>query len=682
MRDCWFTIARHFLPELASLRGRERTTAIADVICTLYMAPLVLAGFAWLLMLTDFDLFRAEWPFLVFLFALLFVLQQFDFFVFIEVQPGVYADWAWCLWSVLIWSAVLLYGPTALWIAVLWRLVMFVWKMRKADEVPWRWNIVRNLLLVLVEPTLAAIMALEAYRAWGGVFPLPGLTFSQMLPAFGATLVWLLLSTVIWLPMLWYFSRSDEFAWTGDSWKTFVRFIGVTSGWRILVDPFAVLASGLYTQHGVGIYVFFIGGLLLGSVLAHKLSQVVDLNNLRSRELGKLELLSRAILESPPDASTLPALLQKHVSMMFPFCHLEIRIFPDAAVLHDPDDWPAVDEVVWQWVKMTKTAQNFLPGTPLPWGGKFDDRAVLIAPIVEDSETRGGIYLVRYRDFKTLGAVLPAVQSLAALIASTLRRAEIYRETLAHQRAEQELALAGRIQKSFLPLDRLDVPGWDIATSLDPARQVSGDFYDLIPLPGGLLAIVVADVSDKGMGAALYMALSRTLIRTYALEHADRPEFVMELVNKRMLADAHAGFFVTVFYGILDPERGTLAYCNAGHNPPYFVGAHAEGGAVRPLRGTGMALGVLEDATWTRAVVQFAPGDRLLLYTDGVTDAQDAQGRFFGKERLLALVQDNDARTAQAVQARVLCAVQDFVGDAVQFDDITLMVIMRDLTKA
>jgi serine phosphatase RsbU (regulator of sigma subunit)/DNA-binding NarL/FixJ family response regulator len=246
-----------------------------------------------------------------------------------------------------------------------------------------------------------------------------------------------------------------------------------------------------------------------------------------------------------------------------------------------------------------------------------------------------------------------------------------------HQKVGQELALAGEIQSSFLPEVVPEVPGWQLAAALEPARDTAGDFYDFIPLPDGRLGLLVADVADKGMGAALYMALSRTLIRTYAAEYQAQPDLVLDAVNSRILLDTRASLFVTIFYGILDPTDGTLTYCNAGHNPPYLLRA-GDKDAIQGLDRTGMPLGVYADVTWERRAVPLAPGDVLVLYTDGITEAQNGQEVFFGKERLLEIAKANVGRSAREIQDVLLAAVHEFVGEAPQFDDITLMVLVRD----
>jgi PAS domain S-box-containing protein len=251
---------------------------------------------------------------------------------------------------------------------------------------------------------------------------------------------------------------------------------------------------------------------------------------------------------------------------------------------------------------------------------------------------------------------------------------------VAHQRVEQELTLAGQMQASFLPEDLPDIPGWQLAATLEPARQTSGDFYDLIPLPDGRWGVLIADVADKGTGAALYMAVCRTLIRSYATEYDAQPERAFSAANRRILTETHADLFVTAFYGVLDPANGTFTYCNAGHNPPFLLSA-PEGDIVRALGRTGLPLGAFKNMDWERRTVELAPGDVLVLYTDGITDAEDALGTFFGQEKLLEIVQANLARSAQGIQQALMTAVHRFAGNAPQFDDIALMVLIRDLPR-
>ena len=250
----------------------------------------------------------------------------------------------------------------------------------------------------------------------------------------------------------------------------------------------------------------------------------------------------------------------------------------------------------------------------------------------------------------------------------------------ANKKMKRELALAGEVQASFLPRDLPDIPGWQLAITLKPARETSGDFYDFISLPNGQFGIVVADVTDKGAGAALYMALSRTLIRTYAAEYPAQPELALSAANRRILKDTDTDQFVTVFYGILDPATGTLSYCNAGHCPPIFIGAQDKD--FQKLIRTGVPLGILEDETWKQKVIHFAPGDALVLYTDGVTDAQNEQGAFFGADRLLESVRANLGHAAQDIRQAIVTDIDRFVGGMPQFDDIVVAAIVRGSTFA
>ena len=399
-------------------------------------------------------------------------------------------------------------------------------------------------------------------------------------------------------------------------------------------------------------------------------------------QADRLERLTRAILDSAPDLSTLPALLLENVPGMLAHCQVEVRIPPDRTVLHCPPDWPPVPDTVWDWLRSMSKAHLFLPGASMPWGrGQPAADGLVIVPILDvgSAETVGGIYIARRRDPGSVSDLLPVARSLAAQISSALHSAHTHAQAQADQARTRELALAGQIQASFLPGDVPQVRGWQIAAMLEPARETSGDFYDFLPLSDGRLGIVIADVADKGIGAALYMALSCSLIRTYAAEYEARPDLVLSAANHRILSDARAGLFVTVFYGILDPQRGTLTYCNAGHNPPYLFSARV-GQAVQALGKTGMALGVVEDETWEQATEQLAPGDLLVLYSDGITDAQNAQGAMFGRERLIREVQAQLGRSAQDVQAALIASVREFVGDAplAGRDDMTLIAVARD----
>jgi sigma-B regulation protein RsbU (phosphoserine phosphatase) len=239
------------------------------------------------------------------------------------------------------------------------------------------------------------------------------------------------------------------------------------------------------------------------------------------------------------------------------------------------------------------------------------------------------------------------------------------------------LAFAGGIQASFLPEEVPAVDGWSIAASLTPARQTSGDFYDFIPLGEGQLGLVVADVADKGTGAALYMALSRTLIRTYAMQFPDDPAEALRLANERILGDTRANQFVTVFYAVLNLVTGKMIYCSAGHNPAFIIRAANPESPESYIR-TGAPMGIFGDLEWDVGNAHIDPGDVLLLYTDGVNEAQNMAEQFYSYERLLKVTTSNLDQNAAEKHAAIIDSVQTCVGNAPQFDDITLMVLKRN----
>lgn len=267
----------------------------------------------------------------------------------------------------------------------------------------------------------------------------------------------------------------------------------------------------------------------------------------------------------------------------------------------------------------------------------------------------------RERDLRLAGYLNQAARALAAVATS-----------------RQELAQAGHLQAGLLPGSAPALEGWQIAAAWHPARETSGDFYDFIPLPGGRIGIVIADVADKGIGAALYMALSRTLIRNFATDFPAHPDRTLEAASRRILAETEAGLFVTVFYGVLDPVTGALTYCNAGHHPPYLVSTWGDQ-AVHILPGRGIALGVLEGASWGQTTVEMRPGATLLMYTDGVVDAHNADLERFGDDALLAYVRGNAGGPAQEFVEGLVAHLQRFAGSEPQFDDITLVAIQREV---
>jgi sigma-B regulation protein RsbU (phosphoserine phosphatase) len=267
--------------------------------------------------------------------------------------------------------------------------------------------------------------------------------------------------------------------------------------------------------------------------------------------------------------------------------------------------------------------------------------------------------------------LLTAIASSAAV---AIENARLYQVAVEKGRMERELQMARQMQASLLPRETPQVSGWQFAARWQPAREVAGDYYDFVPLADGQLGLVIADVSDKGMAAALFMALTRTIVRACA-GRTPSPADGITHANRLICADSSGGMFVSLFYALLDPGKGKLTYVNAGHNPPILCRRGRD--PLLELERTGMVLGVLEDARFEQSTIQIGPGDLILMYTDGVTDATDAHGQAFGDERLRRVVREKrDAQPAEMITA-LEQALLEFVAASSPFDDVTIVGVKR-----
>jgi PAS domain S-box-containing protein len=244
-------------------------------------------------------------------------------------------------------------------------------------------------------------------------------------------------------------------------------------------------------------------------------------------------------------------------------------------------------------------------------------------------------------------------------------------------RSSAELHIAAEIQRSFLPEVIPQLTGFDIAAKSVMAKEVGGDFFDVIPfevmpLETGTLGVLIADVSGKGVASALFMALSRIVVRVTALWNRDAAKTI-ESANDIIAQDSKAGMFVTLFYGILSEKDRTMTYVNAGHNPPIVY--RSRDGSMEELGRTGIILGALEDQEYSSRSIGIGPGDVVVLYTDGVTEAADETGEMFGEEKLKAIIRENSGSSSSEILAKILASVESFGKGEPQFDDITLMVI-------
>jgi serine phosphatase RsbU (regulator of sigma subunit) len=287
-----------------------------------------------------------------------------------------------------------------------------------------------------------------------------------------------------------------------------------------------------------------------------------------------------------------------------------------------------------------------------------------------------GIINVATQEWQFLtGADLQLLSAIGAQVAIALERARLYDLTHAQRlRLERELKMAREVQESLLPDQLPHIPGFSLAAAWRSALEMAGDFYDVFALPDGRWGLMVGDVSDKGAAAAMYMAMTHSLVRAGAGSHTS-PAAALKEVNQRLVAHSTSDMFVTLFYAVLDPEERMLTYANAGQNPPLLRRASGE---LEKLMPTGPALNIFEDPPLADALLTFIPGDALVVYTDGVTDALNRQGNDYGMPRLTEAVVRAPGPTAADLLDHLSNDLATFTLAAPRFDDITFLVIVSE----
>ena len=342
-----------------------------------------------------------------------------------------------------------------------------------------------------------------------------------------------------------------------------------------------------------------------------------------------------------------------------------------------PDDWsflipPDSEEVEAFLVE----ADQLLLASPLSVKGE-----VLGVLLVEEPEPSlsGGLRSKSNRRLRSKRLeILRGVSQQSAL---AIQNDILQHEMVERERLEREFQLARQIQRTFLPDAIPNIEGWDLRVCWRTAREVGGDFYDFFELSANQFGLVIADVADKGMPAAMFMTVVRSLVRA-TLHVEDSPATVLERVNNLIVPDATQGMFITLVYAVLDLHSGVLEYANAGHNPPLVVRGRTC--AIETLERSGMALGVLENTRMQAGRTTLEPGDYLVMYTDGVTEAFSPDGSMFGEERLYATIIEEVAcadpeldRDAQHLMDAIDRRVSEFIGQFSRSDDLTLMVLRR-----
>jgi serine phosphatase RsbU (regulator of sigma subunit) len=268
---------------------------------------------------------------------------------------------------------------------------------------------------------------------------------------------------------------------------------------------------------------------------------------------------------------------------------------------------------------------------------------------------------------------LEIITGIAQQAALAIQNDMLQKEMVVRERLETEVQLARQIQQTFIPESLPQFEDWELAARWKTARQVGGDFYDVFDLPDNKLGLFIADVADKGVPAALFMALTRTLVRAAVIE-ADSPAGALKRVNDLLIPDTKQGMFVTAVYAVLDMTSHELTYVNAGHNPPLWIKCD---GAIEKLTRTGVALGAAEGVNYTQRVIQLEKDDNVLLYTDGLTESFNYEGEFYGDDRLIEAIQTSLCSSAADLLDVVEKSLLNFVQDMPAADDLTMLVLRR-----
>ena len=454
-------------------------------------------------------------------------------------------------------------------------------------------------------------------------------------------------------------------------------------------ESFAERSLALLTNIGAHLGVALERALLYDLVRERRVEEQAGLLSLSNQLLGRLDLddvldcvvdEARHLLNADASAVLLPQ--GESGELVFRAAtgwHASPAEF-ELSVGVDPNTGPGLVMQTRQPLILSDVAAG-APET-CSWAGEIvaseGFRAHALVPMSVDARAVGVLMLDSRQPRSMDDDDVRLLQLIANQGALAIEQARMHREEVERRRLERELEVARSIQLGLLPKWMPVLQGWEFAVHYEAARQVGGDFYDAFALPGesGEYGIVVADVADKGVPAALIMAAGRTLIRGIALD-GKRPAAVLEIANRLLLEDNDSGLFVTCVFARLNPATASLTFANGGHMRPLHV---TSGGGVEELKSAGIALGVFGKIALEEVQITLAPGDTVVLYADGVTDAVDASLESFGMARLretLGTAASAGQSSPVELVSAVRQAVEDFVSGAEQADDLTIFALGR-----
>jgi len=350
-------------------------------------------------------------------------------------------------------------------------------------------------------------------------------------------------------------------------------------------------------------------------------------------------------------------------------------------------------DLIGPQVEMEESVYNYLISKQAPLfadelSSKFDEKCFgeslkhhdteVIVPLIRKDKLAGLLLLsAKIAGFRYSSEDLSFLKILANQIVVTLENCELYRGSLEKQRMEKELAVAKQIQRGLLPKQLPLLKNFDFAAFIEPSRQVGGDYYDFIPIDNNRTGIVIADASGKGVPAALFTARMQVMIQS-EVKFGRRLEEMMSSINNFLAVSTSSDCFATCFYGEIDDNFRRLYYCNAGHNYPILV---RKNGSVEDLDKGGLILGAFPEAKYETGEILFEPGDMLVLYTDGLSEAMDDSNTEYGEKRLTEHLLKLGMQSAEVICSMIVKSVKQFAAGIDDLDDMTLVVVRAKETR-
>lgn len=303
-----------------------------------------------------------------------------------------------------------------------------------------------------------------------------------------------------------------------------------------------------------------------------------------------------------------------------------------------------------------------------------DNETVIVSPMVVKGKELGVIFIIEDKD-KLIDLDEETILALVIQVSIAINNAQMYSDLLEKERISKELDVASRLQKKIIPQDLDNVFGLDIANYFDPAREIGGDFYDYYIYNDETFYLTIADVSGKGVPAAFLMALARSILRTLSTNGVT-PKEDMDALNRIIYSDIGENMFITVMHCRYDYKTKVLSYSNAGHNPMIVYRAGSE--KIEQHIVKGVAIGFIRNYNYRQAELKLEKGDIVVLYTDGITEAENIYKDLFGVERLEKIIYDNRTEDAETIKMKLLESLAEFTGEQEQSDDLTFVILKNN----